>query len=201
MRSCPSSGLPSPSGRASPGTCRRPRCSPRHRRFRGRHALGRGQGAREVLVAHAVAGHRHAWGVHARGARSSLRPPALRARPAEATLVKKDLKGLARRRELLQYFAIPFVLGFVFLLQMTFNPAASGAAGAASGRLVRRPVADLVRRRLLRPHHLLDKLRAGAKVGLPPLLAPADVQAAASREDCSRRCCLRCVATIGIFPS
>ena len=51
--------------------------------------------------------------------------------PAEATLVKKDLKGLARRRELLQYFSIPFVLAIVFLLQISFNPALSqGSPGA-----------------------------------------------------------------------
>jgi hypothetical protein len=43
--------------------------------------------------------------------------------PTEVTLVKKDLKGLARRRELLQYFSIPFVLAIVFLLQISFNPA------------------------------------------------------------------------------
>ena len=42
---------------------------------------------------------------------------------AEATLVRKDLKGLTRRRELLQYFAIPFVLAIVFIFQIFFNPA------------------------------------------------------------------------------
>jgi hypothetical protein len=52
--------------------------------------------------------------------------------PAEATLVKKDLRGLVRRRELLQYFAIPFVMGVVFLLQFSFNPGMQG--GAASGQ-------------------------------------------------------------------
>ncbi len=51
--------------------------------------------------------------------------------PVEVTLVKKDLKGLIRRRELLQYFAIPFVMGIVFLLQFTFNPALSSGAAAA----------------------------------------------------------------------
>jgi hypothetical protein len=51
--------------------------------------------------------------------------------PSEVTLVKKDLKGLARRRELLQYFSIPFVLAIVFLLQISFNPALSpGSSGA-----------------------------------------------------------------------
>jgi len=51
--------------------------------------------------------------------------------PAEVTLVRKDLKGLARRRELLQYFSIPFVLAIVFLLQISFNPALSaGTPGA-----------------------------------------------------------------------
>jgi hypothetical protein len=42
---------------------------------------------------------------------------------AEATLVRKDIRGLVRRRELLQYFSIPFVLSVVFLLQLSFNPA------------------------------------------------------------------------------
>jgi hypothetical protein len=49
----------------------------------------------------------------------------------EATLVRKDLKGLTRRRELLQYFAIPFVLGIVFIFQIFFNPAVG--AGASQG--------------------------------------------------------------------
>jgi len=50
----------------------------------------------------------------------------------EATLVRKDLKGLTRRRELLQYFAIPFVLGIVFVFQIFFNPALA-AGGASQG--------------------------------------------------------------------
>jgi len=55
----------------------------------------------------------------------------------EATLVRKDLKGLTRRRELLQYFAIPFVLGIVFVFQIFFNPAVgAGAAGASQGASV-----------------------------------------------------------------
>jgi Membrane protein of 12 TMs len=53
---------------------------------------------------------------------------------AEATLVRKDLKGLTRRRELLSYFAIPFVLAIVFIFQIFFNPAlGSGSGGAAQG--------------------------------------------------------------------
>ena len=43
----------------------------------------------------------------------------------EATLVRKDLKGLTRRRELLSYFAIPFVMSIIFLFQIFFNPSAS----------------------------------------------------------------------------
>jgi len=55
----------------------------------------------------------------------------------EATLVKKDLKGLTRRRELLQYFAIPFVLGIVFIFEIFFNPSAgSGSGGAAQAQSV-----------------------------------------------------------------
>jgi hypothetical protein len=56
---------------------------------------------------------------------SRFGPSLLGLGPAETTLVKKDLKGLARRRELLQYFSIPFVLAIVFLLQISFNPALS----------------------------------------------------------------------------
>jgi len=56
---------------------------------------------------------------------------------AEATLVRKDLKGLTRRRELLSYFAIPFVLGIVFVFQIFFNPAfGSGSGGAAQASTV-----------------------------------------------------------------
>ncbi len=51
--------------------------------------------------------------------------------PEEVTLVKKDLKGLARRREMLSYFSIPFVLGIVFLIQISFNPAISSGSPAA----------------------------------------------------------------------
>ena len=52
--------------------------------------------------------------------------------------MKKDFKGLARRRELLQYFSIPFVLVFIFLIEMTFSsggssPSSAAAAAAASG--------------------------------------------------------------------
>ncbi len=49
----------------------------------------------------------------------------------EATLVRKDLKGLTRRRELLSYFAIPFVLAIVFIFQIFFNPAVSSGSGGA----------------------------------------------------------------------
>jgi len=56
---------------------------------------------------------------------------------AEASLVKKDIKGLTRRRELLQYFAIPFVLGIVFIFQIFFNPSFSaGSAGAPQAQSV-----------------------------------------------------------------
>jgi len=50
----------------------------------------------------------------------------------EATLVRKDLKGLTRRRELLQYFAIPFVLGIVFIFEIFFNPSAGTGSGGAA---------------------------------------------------------------------
>jgi hypothetical protein len=49
----------------------------------------------------------------------------------EATLVRKDLMGLTRRRELLQYFAIPFVLGIVFVFEIFLNP--SNGSVSASG--------------------------------------------------------------------
>lgn len=48
----------------------------------------------------------------------------------EATLVRKDLKGLTRRRELLSYFAIPFVLAIVFVFQLFFNPSVSSSGGS-----------------------------------------------------------------------
>ncbi len=51
----------------------------------------------------------------------------------EATLVWKDLKGLTRRREMLQYFAIPFVLSIVFLVQLVFNPSVGAGSVTASG--------------------------------------------------------------------
>jgi predicted permease len=51
--------------------------------------------------------------------------------PVEVTLVRKDLKGLVRRREMLQYFSIPFVLGVIFLLQISFNPAITAGGGSA----------------------------------------------------------------------
>lgn len=46
---------------------------------------------------------------------------------AEATLVRKDIKGLTRRRELLQYFAIPFVLAIVFVFEFSLSPSGGGA--------------------------------------------------------------------------
>jgi len=52
--------------------------------------------------------------------------------PAEATLVRKDLKGLTRRRELLQYFAIPFVLAIVFIFEIFFNPSSGASRGASA---------------------------------------------------------------------
>ena len=58
----------------------------------------------------------------------------------EATLVRKDLKGLTRRRELLQYFAIPFVLGIVFVFQIFFNPAVGAGAGGAAAATDQLPV-------------------------------------------------------------
>ena len=51
---------------------------------------------------------------------------------AEATLVRKDLKGLTRRREMLQYFAIPFVMSIIFLSQIVLNPSAGAGSGAPS---------------------------------------------------------------------
>ena len=52
--------------------------------------------------------------------------------PVEVALVRKDLKGLTRRRELLQYFAIPFVLAIVFLFEIFFNPSSGFGSGSAS---------------------------------------------------------------------
>lgn len=52
--------------------------------------------------------------------------------PVEASLVRKDLKGLTRRRELLQYFAIPFVLAIVFIFEIFFNPSSGLGSGGAS---------------------------------------------------------------------
>ena len=52
--------------------------------------------------------------------------------PVEAALVRKDLKGLTRRRELLQYFAIPFVLAIVFIFEIFFNPSSGLGSGGAS---------------------------------------------------------------------
>ncbi len=48
----------------------------------------------------------------------------------EATLVRKDIKGLTRRRELLQYFAIPFVLGIVFIFEIFVGPSAGSGSSA-----------------------------------------------------------------------
>lgn len=62
--------------------------------------------------------------------RSRLRSLGLTA--GEAALVRKDLRGLVRRRELLQYFAIPFVLAVVFLIQIFFNPASGQAPSFVS---------------------------------------------------------------------
>ncbi|MDA4118299.1 MAG: hypothetical protein OK455_08145 [Thaumarchaeota archaeon] len=59
---------------------------------------------------------------------------------AESTLVRKDLKGLFRRRELLQYFSIPFVLAFVFLLQVSFNPGVNASASQAPSFINQLPV-------------------------------------------------------------
>jgi hypothetical protein len=70
-------------------------------------------------------------GEYAPGAGSRFGLPLLGLDATEATIVRKDLKGLARRRELLQYFAIPFVLAVVFLLQISFNPAVGSASGGA----------------------------------------------------------------------
>jgi len=52
--------------------------------------------------------------------------------PVELTLVRKDLKGLARRREMLQYFSIPFVIGIIFILQLFFNPAITTASAGST---------------------------------------------------------------------
>ena len=57
---------------------------------------------------------------------------------AEATIVRKDFKGLTRRRELLQYFAIPFVLAIVFVFEIFYSPGGapqSSQAAAANAQL------------------------------------------------------------------
>lgn len=51
----------------------------------------------------------------------------------EATLVRKDLKGLTRRRELLQYFAMPFVISIIFIFEIFYNPSLSSTSATSSG--------------------------------------------------------------------
>lgn len=53
---------------------------------------------------------------------------------SEAALVVKDLRGFTRRRELLQYLAIPFVLAIVFVFEIFVTPA-SAAEGAVTYQL------------------------------------------------------------------
>jgi putative ABC exporter len=55
--------------------------------------------------------------------------------PAEATLARKDIRGMTRRRELLQYFAIPFVLAIVFIFEIFFSPSSGGSQSVASDQL------------------------------------------------------------------
>lgn len=54
----------------------------------------------------------------------------------EATLVRKDIMGLTRRRELLQYFAIPFVLAIVLIFEFFFTPGGSSSATSPQARAV-----------------------------------------------------------------
>jgi hypothetical protein len=65
----------------------------------------------------------------------SLFSSLFRLSPAEATLARKDIRGLTRRRELLQYFAIPFVLAIVFVFEIFFSPSSAGSQSAASDQL------------------------------------------------------------------
>lgn len=65
----------------------------------------------------------------------SLFSSLFRLSPAEATLARKDLRGMTRRRELLQYFAIPFVLAIVFVFEIFFSPSSPGSQSAVSDQL------------------------------------------------------------------
>jgi hypothetical protein len=65
----------------------------------------------------------------------SLFSSLFRLSPAEATLARKDLKGMTRRRELLQYFAIPFVLAIVFVFEIFSTPSSGGSQNAVSDQL------------------------------------------------------------------
>lgn len=50
----------------------------------------------------------------------------------EAAMVKKDLKGVTRRRELISFFAIPIVFVAIFLID-TFTPGITGGSTSGSG--------------------------------------------------------------------
>lgn len=57
----------------------------------------------------------------------------------EATIVRKDFKGLTRRRELLQYFAIPFVLAIVFTFEIFYMPGGGSPPSQATAADVQLP--------------------------------------------------------------
>ena len=90
------------------------------RRLLGRHGpvhsgpgLGRGEGALEVLVADGSAPsaspqteYRPQSGILVRFGLTS----------SEAAIVRKDLKGVTRRRELISFFAVPIVFVAIFLI-------------------------------------------------------------------------------------
>jgi hypothetical protein len=65
----------------------------------------------------------------------SLFSTLFRLSPAEATLARKDLRGMTRRRELLQYFAIPFVLAIVFVFEIFSSPSSTGSQSAVTDQL------------------------------------------------------------------
>jgi hypothetical protein len=50
----------------------------------------------------------------------------------EAALARKDLRGLVRRRELIQYFAIPIVLTAVLFIEVTFTSASAGTSASVA---------------------------------------------------------------------
>jgi hypothetical protein len=51
--------------------------------------------------------------------------------PTERAIIRKDLRGFGRRRELIQFFAIPFVFTAVLVLQTTLGSQSGGGSSGA----------------------------------------------------------------------